>query len=52
MGANAYIIAVGQNFMVKSLAEQSGIRMPSFFGYRLYSTLILFPGWLGLTFLL
>ena len=52
MGANAYIIADGQNFMVNSLAEQSGIRMPSLFGYMRYSTLILFPVWLGLTFLL
>jgi len=42
MGANTYI-GNGPNFMVKSIAEQSGIRMPSFFGYMLYSTLILIP---------
>jgi Na+/H+ antiporter NhaD/arsenite permease-like protein len=32
MGANTYI-GNGPNFMVKSIAEQSGIRMPSFFGF-------------------
>jgi len=42
MGANTYI-GNGPNFMVKSIAEQSGIRMPSFFGYMIYSVLILFP---------
>ncbi len=29
--------------MVKAIAEQSGVRMPSFFGYMLYSVLILIP---------
>lgn len=42
MGANTYI-GNGPNFMVKSIAEQSGIRMPSFFGYVGYSVLILIP---------
>ncbi len=42
MGANTYI-GNGPNFMVKSIAEQSGIRMPSFFGYMAYSVLILIP---------
>ena len=42
MGANTYI-GNGPNFMVKSIAEQSGIRMPSFFGYVGYSVLILTP---------
>jgi len=32
MGANTYI-GNAPNFMVKSIAEESGIRMPSFFGY-------------------
>ncbi|MCH7611815.1 MAG: sodium:proton antiporter [Candidatus Marinimicrobia bacterium] len=32
------------NFMVKSIAESSGIEMPSFFGYFVkYSLPILFP---------
>jgi Na+/H+ antiporter NhaD/arsenite permease-like protein len=51
MGANTYI-GNGPNFMVKSIAEQSGIKMPSFFGYMLYSLLILVPCFVGLTFLL
>jgi Na+/H+ antiporter NhaD/arsenite permease-like protein len=42
MGANTYI-GNGPNFMVKSIAEQSGVKMPSFFGYMLYSGLILLP---------
>ncbi len=42
MGANSYI-GNGPNFMVKSIAEQSGVRMPSFFGYMVYSVLILVP---------
>jgi Na+/H+ antiporter NhaD/arsenite permease-like protein len=42
MGANTYI-GNGPNFMVKSIAEQSGVRMPSFFGYMLYSVGILIP---------
>ena len=42
MGANTYI-GNGPNFMVKSIAEQSGIKMPSFFGYMAYSMLVLVP---------
>ena len=42
MGAMTYI-GNGPNFMVKSIAEQSGIRMPSFFGYMAYSIGILVP---------
>jgi Na+/H+ antiporter NhaD/arsenite permease-like protein len=42
MGANTYI-GNGPNFMVKSIAEQSGIKMPSFFGYMVYSIIILIP---------
>ncbi|RJP37905.1 MAG: sodium:proton antiporter [Phycisphaerales bacterium] len=42
MGAMTYI-GNGPNFMVKSIAEQSGVRMPSFFGYMLYSVGILVP---------
>jgi Na+/H+ antiporter NhaD/arsenite permease-like protein len=29
--------------MVKSIAEQSGVKMPSFFGYMAYSVAILLP---------
>ena len=42
MGANTYI-GNAPNFMVKSIAESSGLEMPSFFGYFLYSLVILFP---------
>lgn len=42
MGAMTYI-GNGPNFMVKSIAEQSGVRMPSFFGYMAYSGVILLP---------
>ena len=42
-GANTYI-GNGPNFMVKSIAEQSGIHCPSFFGYiAKYSLPILIP---------
>jgi Na+/H+ antiporter NhaD/arsenite permease-like protein len=42
MGANTYI-GNGPNFMVKAIAEETGIRMPSFFGYMAYSVGILIP---------
>jgi Na+/H+ antiporter NhaD/arsenite permease-like protein len=42
MGANTYI-GNGPNFMVKAIAEKSGVPMPSFFGYLLYSGFILLP---------
>jgi Na+/H+ antiporter NhaD/arsenite permease-like protein len=42
MGANTYI-GNGPNFMVRAVAEEAGIRMPSFFGYMLWSGLILIP---------
>jgi Na+/H+ antiporter NhaD/arsenite permease-like protein len=43
MGANSYI-GNAPNFMVRSIAEASGVKMPSFFGYMLkYSIPILIP---------
>ena len=42
MGANTYI-GNGPNFMVKAIAEENGYPMPTFFGYMLYSGLILLP---------
>ncbi|HEY5312120.1 MAG TPA: sodium:proton antiporter [Pirellulales bacterium] len=42
MGANTYI-GNGPNFMVKAIVEESGVRMPGFFGYMLYSGAILLP---------
>jgi Na+/H+ antiporter NhaD/arsenite permease-like protein len=42
MGANTYI-GNAPNFMVKSIAEEAGVEMPSFFGYMKYSLLVLVP---------
>jgi Na+/H+ antiporter NhaD/arsenite permease-like protein len=42
MGANTYI-GNAPNFMVKAIAEEAGVKMPSFFGYVLYSGGILLP---------
>jgi len=42
MGAMTYI-GNGPNFMVKAIAEASGVRMPSFFGYIAYSVCFLLP---------
>jgi Na+/H+ antiporter NhaD/arsenite permease-like protein len=48
MGANTYI-GNGPNFMVRSIAESRGVRMPSFGGYMLYSGGILLPVFLLVT---
>jgi len=48
MGANTYI-GNGPNFMVKSIAESAGVRMPSFLGYMAWSCLILLPLFVGVT---
>jgi len=48
MGANSYI-GNGPNFMVKTIAEQSGVKMPSFFGYMFFSLLVLGPLFVILT---
>ncbi|MHC4429378.1 MAG: sodium:proton antiporter, partial [Planctomycetota bacterium] len=51
LGAMTYI-GNGPNFMVKSIAEQAGIPMPSFFGYMFkYSVPILLPVFIAITFL-
>ena len=42
MGAMTYI-GNGPNFMVRAIAQESGLRMPSFFGYMLWSALIMLP---------
>ncbi|HEY2785903.1 MAG TPA: sodium:proton antiporter [Fimbriiglobus sp.] len=42
LGAMTYI-GNGPNFMVKAIAEESGYRMPSFFGYMAYSGAVLMP---------
>ncbi len=51
MGAMTYI-GNAPNFMVKSIAEESGVEMPSFFGYLLrWSLLFLIPVFVLVTFL-
>jgi len=50
MGSMTYI-GNGPNFMVKAIAEKSGVRMPSFFGYMVYSFLVLLPLFLLVTWL-
>jgi Na+/H+ antiporter NhaD/arsenite permease-like protein len=42
MGAGTYI-GNAPNFMVKAIAERSGIRMPSFAAYVVYSAAVLLP---------
>ena len=50
MGANTYI-GNGPNFMVKSIAEHAGVKMPSFFGYMVYSLFVLVPIFIAITFI-
>ena len=50
MGAITYI-GNAPNFMVKSIATQSGVHMPTFFGYMKWSVLVLVPVYILLTFI-
>ena len=50
MGANSYI-GNGPNFMVKVIAEEYKLKMPSFFGYMAYSFAILIPLYIVVTLL-
>lgn len=50
MGANTYI-GNAPNLMVKSIAEDRGVKMPSFFGYMAWSGCILLPLFLAMTFI-
>ena len=50
MGANTYI-GNAPNFMVRSIAEEQGVPMPSFFGYMAWSCCFLLPIFALLTFL-
>lgn len=50
MGANTYI-GNAPNLMVKAIAESRGLRMPGFFGYMLWSGLVLVPLFLIMTIL-
>ena len=48
MGALTYI-GNAPNFMVYAIATESGVKMPSFFGYMLWSSAILLPAFALLT---
>ena len=50
MGANSYI-GNAPNLMVKAIAEDRGIKMPSFFGYMAWSTCVLIPLFIVMTFI-
>jgi Na+/H+ antiporter NhaD/arsenite permease-like protein len=50
MGANSYI-GNAPNFMVKAIVEESGVRMPSFFGYCAWAAIFLSPLFLLVTLL-
>ncbi|WP_427999972.1 sodium:proton antiporter [Acidovorax sp.] len=50
MGANTYI-GNAPNMMVKAIAEDRGVKMPSFFGYMLWSGGILVPLFVVMTFI-
>lgn len=50
MGANSYI-GNGPNFMVKVIAEEYKMKMPSFFGYMVYSFAVLIPLYIVVTLL-
>lgn len=50
MGANTYI-GNAPNFMVKAIAEEAGVKMPSFFGYMVWSAIFLLPSFALLTWL-
>jgi Na+/H+ antiporter NhaD/arsenite permease-like protein len=50
MGANSYI-GNGPNFMVKAIAEEQRVEMPSFFGYMKWSIAFLIPSFVIVTLL-
>ena len=50
MGAVTYI-GNAPNFMVRSISEEQGVKMPSFFGYMIWSVGILYPCFLLITWL-
>ena len=48
MGANSYI-GNAPNLMVKAIAEDRGVKMPSFFGYMAWSGAVLIPLFIAIT---
>jgi len=51
MGAMTYI-GNAPNFMIYAIAVERGVKMPSFFGYMLWSAAVLLPAFVALTFVL
>jgi Na+/H+ antiporter NhaD/arsenite permease-like protein len=51
MGAMTYI-GNAPNFMIYAIAVERGVKMPSFFGYMLWSGAVLLPVFGVLTFVL
>jgi len=49
-GAMSYI-GNAPNFMVRSISEEAGVKMPTFFGYMLWSIGILIPIFIIITYL-
>src|SRR5262249_7813541 len=49
MGAMTYI-GTAPNFMIYAIAVERGVKMPSFFGYMLYSAVVLLPVFILITF--
>ena len=50
MGANSYI-GNAPNLMVKAVAEDRGVKMPSFFGYIAWSCAVLIPLFIVMSFI-
>jgi Na+/H+ antiporter NhaD/arsenite permease-like protein len=50
MGANSYI-GNAPNLMVIAIAEDRGVKMPSFFGYMLWSGAVLIPLFVVMSFI-
>jgi Na+/H+ antiporter NhaD/arsenite permease-like protein len=50
MGANSYI-GNAPNFMVKTIAESRGVRMPGFFAYLVWSGAVLMPVFIAMSWL-
>ena len=51
MGAMTYI-GNAPNFMIYAIADERGVKMPSFFGYMVWSMVVLLPVLMLLTFVL
>jgi Na+/H+ antiporter NhaD/arsenite permease-like protein len=50
MGALTYV-GNAPNFMIYAIATERGVKMPSFFGYMIWSIVVLFPVFVAVTYL-